>query len=522
MMVLQPPAGVDDFGVGEGQAALRQTFQRLWNSNAANDGYLGYYVSAAAGLRNYVDPRAETPPSDPIPVPWNGFPKAISRWVGDETSPERREQAETIADVLAPVVYWVQPNPSDPSRLRLFSTAVHRLPYFVDRLGGHVARLAGPRRLWLADGSVGPELKDWHRQQDEYLEWHAETDASGKLIALTLTAEPPDYWSALAQVSRDKVVELYRRYVSRDVREEDLFFQTDLAVAGIDLDGQAKWIRIPARDEYNTLNPWTTTRGIMHLTHPANTLGAEVNLAKEASVVMASDALPEPALGEPGAEIRRIVCGGYGGINRSSDPLIGLGVGDLVNGGHRITLTDPVGLYISRCDLSSLAGPNGVPLGIEAMTLVRGTDHPTEPRMLRLRIEIPRDRGFSLGDCTIEGRELRRGGQVARVTTMAIYAQIYPGGVDTTVMRCDGRPCAHPVHANLFTTSVVQQGEDVCPTEADPIWLLDRPYDGEGAAGAMGLAPEAGAAPGTVRDLPVSGATAPVALPPKSRSPLGL
>jgi hypothetical protein len=142
------------------------------------------------------------------------------------------------------------------------------------------------------------------------------------------------------------------------------------------------------KGDYNPLNVWTTSKGIMHLTHPANTLGAEVNLAKDASSARDCDALPPPTPAEPSAEVRRIACGQYGGINRSSDPLIGLGVGDIINAGLKLSLTDPVGLYIAKCDLASLKGPNGEAVA-NAMTVVRGQDDANEPRMVRVRIEAP-------------------------------------------------------------------------------------------------------------------------------------
>ena len=39
------------------------------------------------------------------------------------------------------------------------------------------------------------------------------------------------------------------------------------------------------KGEYNPFNRWNTTHGAMHLTHPANTLAAEIRLAADGTVV---------------------------------------------------------------------------------------------------------------------------------------------------------------------------------------------------------------------------------------------
>lgn len=471
IMLLQAPAGLDDFDQNEG--ALRTKFQTLWNSKSQGDGYLGYYVAAAAQLPNYIDPRDKPPPTDPVPVPWNGFPKLISNWFGDETSDTAREQAEAAADTLATHVFWVQPNPRDPAKLKLFKCGRHELPYFADRLGPHVTQLARSRRSLLPNGKVGPEFLEQYRQQDEYLEWHAERDANGKLESLTFTAEPPDYWEALAEVSPAKVVALYKHLVSAHVQPKDLFFPGPVVAFGVGLDGKEGWISTGENEKtYNPLNVWTTSKGTMHLTHPANTLGAEVNLAKDASAVRDCDALPPPTQAEPRTEVRRIACGGYGGINRSSDPLIGLGVGRTVYGpnGKKLTLTDPVGLYIANFDLASLRGPNGEV--VDARTVVRGHDDPSEPRMVRIKVAVPAGAAFKLGDCKVGTRQLSRGGQIARLTTMALYVQTYDDAADQTSVECEGLPCRNPTHTNLF----IAGNASGCPAKDDVEWLLETPY----------------------------------------------
>ena len=71
----------------------------------------------------------------------------------------------------------------------------------------------------------------------------------------------------------------------------------------------------------------------MHLTHRANTLGAEIALAADATVQF--QVAPAPAATFP---FRLICCAQFGGENRSSDPLIGAGVNGLAHSGLAITL----------------------------------------------------------------------------------------------------------------------------------------------------------------------------------------
>jgi hypothetical protein len=468
-MQFQAPAGIDDLADAPD---LRDRFLALWNDDS-DDGFVGSYVKAASQTSpNYVDPRVEAPTADAVAIPWNGFPRALSRWFDDELSTAAREEAEATADIGTPILSWVMPV---NGRLRLHSAEAHRVRLF----GAVAVSLARPLRRVGADGALGDETPQMRRQQDEYLEWHPTHDAAGRLVALTFTAEPPDYWTALARVAPQRVVELYQRLVGPQVREEDLFHATDLAAFGVDLTGQQRWFNIGRKGEYDPLNPWTTTRGIVHLTHRANTLGAEVQLAAESSLVWQSDLAPAPTdPNPPRPEIRRIACGGYGGINRSSDPLIGLGVGDNVLANVRVTLTDPIGLYIANIGLAGLTGPQGQAVGMRAVQILRGQEDPFEPRMLRFEVRLPADLPFRLDECRLEGRSLKRGGQVARVTTMQLYAQPYQGGADLTAGDCSGRPCRHPDRAELFLAGDVAEP---CPNAQAVVWLSETPFEAPSA-----------------------------------------
>lgn len=480
--MFQPPANQDDLS---DLPALKDAFTELWNRQSADRRfYMGDYVTSAVERgQNYVDPRDEPAVGDAAPVPWNGFPRLLSRFYRDDLSEAARAKAEEVADVLTRWLYWYEPGPNG---LALQAGPPHQLPFFaaVGPLSlAELQAVAQPLRVLNADDSVGDPIPELRRQQDEYLEWHVDKNADGTIRRIAFTAEPPDYWEALAEVAPDRVVELYQTHVDASVRKADLFYPERVAVFGQAADGTRQWLELPGRGgSYNRLNRWTTTDGIMHLTHRANTLGAEVFLAGDASIPRSVDTEPRVPGQDPAPEILRVACGQYGGINRSSDPNIGLGVGDLIHGDNRLTLTDPVGLYIANVDLAGLRGPGGEVLETVAGSVKRGQDDPFEPRILRYEVELPDGTGFTLSDCSFENRPLTRGGQIARETTIQLYVNVYPGSADKTASACEGQACRNPDNDQIFGI-----GGAACPPAGSPAWLLQTPFEGDDGMDIVGL-----------------------------------
>lgn len=307
-MEFNPPANQDDLA---GRPADRDAFMELWNRQSPPGSppqfYMGDFVTLAAEKANYVDPRQETPSGTPSPVPWNGFPRLMSRFYNDLASEAARAQADGVADIPTPWIYWVTP------QLRLEAGALHELPFHAWALGvseDFLASVSGPLRAANADGTPGDPIPQVRRQQDEYLEWHVDRNADGTIKRISLTAEPPDYWEALAEVAPDRVVELYQEHVNGAINSDDLFYPERVLAPGWDDNGDRVWRALPwLGNAYNPLNRWTTTDGIMHLTHRANTLGAEVNLAGDASVPRPVDNLPRVPGQDPSPQVQRIACG---------------------------------------------------------------------------------------------------------------------------------------------------------------------------------------------------------------------
>ncbi|WP_051581604.1 hypothetical protein [Pseudonocardia acaciae] len=219
--------------------------------------------------------------------------------------------------------------------------------------------------------------------QDEYCEWSVTRGDDGKITRVTFTCEGPEYWELLAQTRPDTVLELYRRHVDPAVQHGDLF---------------------DASGSYILKNKWNngTTNGAMHLIQASNTLGAEIELAAAASIVRIIGG--RPLTGEQ----ELINCGRYGAAQRNSDPHIG----GVINGVARlkadIALSDPVGLYFDDLSTAGWETPDGSDPK-SYWTYVRGI----AGHYVRAVYEVPRGRGFVVGDVTVDGNPIDFGAQIA-------------------------------------------------------------------------------------------------------------
>jgi len=277
----------------------------------------------------------------------------------------------------------------------------------------------------------GNDLMLQYRMQDEYLEWRAERDpTTGKVLRVTFTCEGPEYWQVLAKYDRPKLLDLYHAFVDPAVTWDDLIFQTD-AVGGMN-DGSFQ------AGDYNPRNVWNTTRGIMHLTHWANTLGAEIGLAGDATILRPGVG-GEEFLKEP---VRLMSCSGMGNPNRSSDPQIGSSVNSLARLGAYVSLQIPVGLYIDQVAPNVVTDERGNPVP-DLFRVLRGNagvpGHPDHPsHIVRLEFCAPAGRNYVLGDLFVDGKPIVTGGQLATHIHMKLVATYFDvGHFHNDPVQCD-------------------------------------------------------------------------------------
>jgi len=317
--------------------------------------------------------------------------------------------------------------------------------------------------------------KSWYRPHDEYCEWHVDREpATGRILRVTFTSEPPEYWEAIfgGEVPIDNgvsykftgnpkvVLDLYRTLVSPEVCPEDLVF--------------SETTQYGKKGDYNFYNKWNSTHGIAHLSAPPNSLGAEVKLGADATVLRGT------AQGQPVATADALVCcAGYGGPDRNSDPTIGATVNALARLGAMITLVNPVGLYMDHIDLSGWEVPGGIDPH-DCVKIVRG-----KPGMIeRMVVEVPTESSRFVSDITIGGEPVRYGGQIAEcITVKLVGGATKLGSVRNGLTPCDARCCLDPSNASRLRDPV---GWDA-PT---PIGFVDAlgPKAPEEATGAGAIA----------------------------------
>lgn len=291
-----------------------------------------------------------------------------------------------------------------------------------DNLMPLTRRMDGPGSYYV--GEVWENL--FYRPQDEYCEWRVSRDEQGRIVRVTFTSEPPEYWQALhGDVLQDMngnpaysfagdkalLLDLYRQYVSPNVQLEDLECQDDLVDVSNPLSPQV----IYPKGSYNPYNRWNTTGGIMHLTHPANSLSAEINLGVVATVL-------RQAYRRPVIDPEALISGAaYGGLSRCSDPTIGSTVNELAALGAYVTLRNPVGLAMHHLALAGFRTPGGEPVDASFFTVLRGK--PELGLIERAVFEVPAGEGYTVSDLTVGGIPITRGGQIAEHVVVNIVGR---------------------------------------------------------------------------------------------------
>jgi len=254
------------------------------------------------------------------------------------------------------------------------------------------------------------------RQQDEYLEWFVHRDANNRIVRVDFTCEAYDYFEFLAGANPDAVIQLYIDHVAPNLSTQqvgDIIFSSG---------------------KYNPWNELNVSHGAMHLTHPANALGAEIKLAADATLRRNSG-----GLGEPSSASKLIACAQFGDGSRNSDPKIGFEINQLARAGYMITLTDPVGLYMVDFNDSGWKFSDGTP-ATGFMKFVRGP----QGKAIRAVFELPaalKAAGKTVSDIQIGTTSIAYGGQIAEHITMGIEGAVcQAGSVNNKLVPCGTVP----------------------------------------------------------------------------------
>ena len=219
--------------------------------------------------------------------------------------------------------------------------------------------------------------------QDEYCEWTVERNSARKITRVTFTSEVPEYWEHLFETDPARVLRLYRRLVDPAVKPADLRKR----------DGS-----------YKPENRWNNSKPgrLVHLVQGSNTLGAAIDLVAKATVLRVKN-------GKPVTNQQELVrCARLGDPLRNSDPQIASAVNVAAAEGSEITLADPLGLHLGRPLTAGMVTPDGADAA-RFWKVERGV----EEHALRSRFEVPKSRGYVVGDIELGGRPIEFGGQIA-------------------------------------------------------------------------------------------------------------
>lgn len=244
------------------------------------------------------------------------------------------------------------------------------------------------RAQGFADAEEAGATGAWRPRQFEYFEWYATRDATGKVTKVAFSAETPQYFELLAEVDKERVVQLYREYVAPDVQWDEL---------------------VKADGTYDRHNRWTTVDGIMHYVNGINELNQAIGLAQAGAAAVFPNP-DDPGLVPPRDNFEFPVVG-----NNAADDYIIREVAALGRSGFDITVHEPVGLYIDGWDDTGWTKPDGSPVG-DYWRITRGWPG----AVLRLEYEVPYEEGFVVGDILIGGRPVQHGGQVAEHMTSSL------------------------------------------------------------------------------------------------------
>lgn len=268
---------------------------------------------------------------------------------------------------------------ADPSRIDMGGTAPTQIGWKGFPLSLEALGLSEQDAFRVADGFMkDPRHLTGRDVQDEYLEWYVQRDANGDVTQIDFTTEGPEYWDTLVtDLGVNGVMALYQKYYP-DAKVTDVF----------------------PGGRYDRNNVFNTTRGAMHLRQKNNFLSAEVEIAALSTISWTRNG----QVLQSGADLCNYA--GLGVATRASDPHIAETVNGVAQTGCRVSLQDPIGLYMDPPDFAGWKTPNGSP---PAALWVNERGNPLTRASLR---SAP---GFKLSEVQIAGQNVQYGGQVAKL-----------------------------------------------------------------------------------------------------------
>lgn len=285
------------------------------------------------------------------------------------------------------------------------------------------------------------ELLDWTHNgqpygrilgaQEEYLEWRVVKDTLGRIIKIEFTSEVPEYWSILAKHHPARTLRLLADFAGEmnSANPIDVYGIDDPYSLPVEERGKAfDSMMFPSDSSPDILSPYNNgQKSIACMAVGPNTLHAAIFLAAYASLpyVKIRDNNKIALTGREAIRFTRQAAQDC----RDSDPtIVGTVIKDAVRQ-RKISLFNPLGLYIADIDSESILMPNGeTPIPHEWFTFQRGSKVESAGNSIslsqRLVFEVPKSTGLTISDLidADTDKPIKFGSQIASKTTVALYA----------------------------------------------------------------------------------------------------
>jgi uncharacterized protein (TIGR02246 family) len=209
--------------------------------------------------------------------------------------------------------------------------------------------------------------------------------------------------------------------VSEQVKLEDLYLR--------DTSGNPIIDPQTGRPAYNELNEWNNkpTGGLAHLVAPFNYQYGAMFLGAQSTILRADEqgnAITDPS--------QLVNWGLHATANRNSDPFISSRVNDLVRSGVRVTLKNPIAIYLQQPNFGTYDLPFEAPDGAKPSDywkVLRGRKRQAGEAydlILHAVYEVPAEQGFTVSDISINGSSIKYGAQIAETLQVAVIGEGIP------------------------------------------------------------------------------------------------
>lgn len=266
---------------------------------------------------------------------------------------------------------------------------------------------------------------------EEYLEWRVIRDSLDRIVRIEFTSETPEYWRILAKHHPMRTLRILADFAGENdpAKALDVYGVNDpLSLSVEERESAFVSMMFPASGNPNIRSPYNNgQKSIAFMTVGPNTLHAAVNLAAFAAVPYVKMVGDEkvPLTGREAIRFTRQAAQDC----RDSDPTI---VGTVVEAAaqqRKISLFNPLGLYIADVDSASILMPDGeTPIPLDWFTFQRGSKvmngGSTISLSQRLVFEVPEALGLKISDLIDENTDkpIEFGAQIASRVTVALYA----------------------------------------------------------------------------------------------------